>query len=380
MKIIPYGKQHINKIDIDSVSKTLKHEKITTGRIVDLFENKLQKYLGCKYSVSCNSGTSALFMAFQAIDLKKNDIVIMPSINFVSSYNIVKMFGAKVFLSDVDEFTGQMTPENIVDCFKRFKLKKVKAILLMFNGGYPQNAEKFKKFKKKFTSYIIEDACHAFGATYKFKGKFYKIGSCKHSDISTFSFHPLKTITTGEGGLVTTNNKNISDKLKIIRSIGIKRSKNHWDYNVIFKSLNFRLTDFQCALGISQLNKVKKFINKRKEIFNFYNKSFSKLDFLEIPKFDNDYKSSYHLYILFIKNFTLKKKEKFIKYMKKKGIILQYHYIPVNKFKIFMNEDKYISNKTPRYQNCAISLPIYYDLKKKNQVYIVNCIKKYFKR
>ncbi len=380
MKIIPYGKQHIDKTDLSSVNRALKLEKITTGKIVDLFENKLSNYLKCKYSVSCNSGTSALFMSFQAINLKKNEKIIMPAINFVSSYNIVKLFGAKVFLADVDQYTGQMTPENVSDCLKKFKLKKVKAIILMYNGGYPQNAEKFLKFKNKNTNYIIEDACHAFGATYKKKDKSYMIGSCNHSDISTFSFHPLKTITTGEGGLVTTNNKNIFNKLKIIRSIGIKRSNNHWDYNVIFKSLNFRLTDFQCALGISQLNKVKKFINKRKKIFNFYNKSFSKLDFLEIPKYDNDYKSSYHLYILFIKNFTLKKKEKFIKYMKKKGIILQYHYIPINKFKIFMNEDKYISDKTHRYQNCAISLPIYYDLKKKNQNYIVNCIKKYFKR
>lgn len=379
MKIIPYGKQYINKIDINSVSKALKLEKITTGKIVDIFENKLQKYLECKYSVSCNSGTSALFMAFQAIDLKKNDIIIMPSVNFVSSYNIVKMFGARVFLSDVDQFTGQMTPKNVSDCFKKFKLKKVKAILIMFNGGYPQNAEKFKKFKKKFSNYIIEDACHALGASYKHDGKFYKIGSCKHSDISTFSFHPLKTITTGEGGLVTTNNKTLFNKLKIIRSVGIKRTKfKHWDYDVIFNSLNFRLTDFQCALGISQLRKIGQFIKKRKKIFTNYNKFLSKIKSIEIPNHNKQYKSSHHLYLIHLKKFNLKMKENFIKYMLKKKITLQYHYIPIHKFKIFQKTDKFISNETQVYYNTTVSLPIYYNLKEKQQNYIIKCIKKFF--
>ena len=205
--LIPYGRQYIDKKDLSAVQQSLRNEKITTGAYVEKFEKKINQFLKCKYSVSCNSGTSALFLAFKAIDLNKNDKVIMPSINFISSYNIAKVFGAQIFLADVDKSTGQMTPDDIEDCCKKFKLKNVKALVVMYNGGYPQNADKFFKLKKKYGFKIIEDACHALGAEYVFKKKIYKIGSCKHSDISTFSFHPLKTITTGEGGLITSNKK-----------------------------------------------------------------------------------------------------------------------------------------------------------------------------
>ena len=175
----------------------------------------------------------------------------MPSVNFVSSYNICITLGAKVYLADVDEYTGQMTPNTLNQCIKKYRLRKVKAIIHMYNGGHPIDAEKFLYFKKKLNCYIIEDACHALGSSYLYKKKFIKVGSCKHSDISTFSLHPLKTITTGEGGLVTTNNLKIDEKIKIFRSLGIKRKFNkHWKYDVVLKGFNFRLNDFQCALNL----------------------------------------------------------------------------------------------------------------------------------
>ncbi len=217
MKLIPYGKQYIDNEDLKFVKNALKKNKITTGRTVQEFEKKITKFLNCKYSITCNSGTSALFIALQSINIKNNDIIIMPSINFISSYNVAKILGAKVFLADVNRLTGQMTPEDVINCYKKFKIKKVKAIITMYNGGYPYEVENFSKLKKKLNCFIIEDACHALGASYKTKGGNYKIGSCKHSDISTFSLHPLKTITTGEGGIVTTNNKKIKDKLEILR-------------------------------------------------------------------------------------------------------------------------------------------------------------------
>ena len=207
MKLIPYGRQYIDNEDIKSLSRSLKQNKITTGPKIKEFEKKINIYLKSKYSLVCNSGTSAIFLALRAIDLKKGDTIIMPSINFISSYNVSKMLGARIYLADVDPYTGQITPKTIEECCKKFNLKRVKAVIVMYNGGYPQNVEKFIKLKKKFNFKIIEDACHALGAEYICKNKKLKVGSCKHSDVCTFSFHPLKTITTGEGGAVTTNSK-----------------------------------------------------------------------------------------------------------------------------------------------------------------------------
>ena len=287
-----------DKKDLLSVQQSLKNEKITTGAYVEKFEKKINQFLKCKYSLSCNSGTSALFLAFKAIDLSKNDKVIMPSINFISSYNTAKLFGAQIYLADVDKSTGQMTPDDIEVCCKKFKLKNVKALVVMYNGGYPQNADKFYKLKKKYGFKIIEDGCHALGAEYIFKKKIYKIGSCKHSDISTFSLHPLKTITTGEGGLITSNKKNYYLKIKKLRSHGIEKNKQmHWKYNVVYNSLNFRLTDFQCALGITQLDKIKKFVRMRRKISEFYRKKLRKNKNFSFPNHNKNYLSSHHLFI-----------------------------------------------------------------------------------
>ncbi len=375
MKFISYGRQYVDTKDVRSLSRTLKKEKITTGEEVEKFEKKLNKFLGCKYSLTCNSGTSAIFLALQAINLKKNDKIIMPAINFISSYNVAKLFGAKIYLADINNFTGQMTPENVIECCKKFKLKKIKALILMYNGGDPDNAENFIKLKKKLKCYIIEDACHAFGAEYKKGGKNYKIGSCKHSDISTFSFHALKTITTGEGGLVTTNKNVVYSKIKKLRSLGIKRKKNHWDYDVENTGLNFRLTDFQCAFGRSQLNKIRKFLTYRKNIYLRYKNSFKNEKDIYIFEQKTKYKSSNHLFIIYFKNFNKLLKDKFIKYMLSKKIIVQFHYIPIYKFKLFSSNN--VLKNSEKFYNAAVSLPIYYNLKIKEQNHIINCVKSF---
>lgn len=379
MKIIPYGKQFINNDDVKAVSRALKNKIITTGKIVQKFENALKKYFKARYASVCNSGTSALCLAMLSIGIKKGDVIIMPSMTFVASYNIAKLLGAKVFLADVDKSTGQMTPEDVANCCKKFNLKKVKAIVLMYNGGYPENAQNFGDLKKKLKCFIIEDACHALGAEYKLKDKNYKIGSCKNSDIATFSLHPLKTITTGEGGIVTTNSKKIDQRIKKFRSLGIsKDTKKHWKYDVLQLGLNFRLNDFQCALGLSQLKKIKLFLTYRKKVALKYDQELRQIKDISKPIYSKKNFSAYHLYLINIKNFNNKKKDSFIQYMKSKNIILQYHYIPVYKFKIF--DDKYIGHNTERYYNETISLPIFYGLKNNEQNYIINSIKLFFKK
>ena len=195
---IPYGKQKIDIFDANVIKKSVLQKFITTGNSVKKFEKNFRRFLNVNYAFTCTSGTAALHLSFLAINLKKNDLIIMPSVNFVAAFNLASSLGAKVILSDVNSLTGQMTPQTLKDCIKKNKIKKIKAFLTMHMGGHPEHILEFNLLKKKYNCFLIEDACHALGAQYKFKNKKIKIGSCLHSDICTFSLHPLKTITSGE--------------------------------------------------------------------------------------------------------------------------------------------------------------------------------------
>lgn len=365
MKYIPYGRQYIDNHDIKFVSKALIQDLITTGKYVKKFENNISKFLRAKFVASCSSGTAAIHLAYMSIDLKKDDVVIMPAINFIAAYNMARLMNAKIFLADVDPLTGQMTPETLLETIKRNKLKKIKVILTMYLGGYPENVVEFYNLKKKFKCYLIEDACHALGARYFFNRKYIPIGSCKHSDISTFSLHPVKTITTGEGGLVTTNNHIIYNKIIHLRSHGIYKDKNfHWKYDVKNISFNYRLSDLNCALGLGQLKKIQKFINYRKKIFNIYRESLKKFSNLIYFPLYNLNRSSYHLFLISV-NFKkiIFTKNKLLELLKKSNIFCQYHYIPIYKFKLF---DKKINlnfyKGSENYYKNTLSLPIFYNL------------------
>ncbi len=311
-KTIPYGKQYIDRNDIKYVSTSLKNDLITTGPYVVKLENRLKKFFKSKFSFTCSSGTAAIHLAMLSLNLKPNDTILMPAINFIASYNIAKTMNLKIYLVDVDKYTGQITPSSVLECIKRNRLKTIKALVVMFHGGYPENIKNFYDIKKKFNFYIIEDACHAFGAEYKYKKKFYKIGSCKHSDISTFSLHPVKTITSGEGGIVSTNNSKIAKKIMLFRNHGIiRKTSKHWHYDVIANGYNYRLSDINCSLAFSQFNKLKYLLNQRKKIYNRYCKVFENFNKnLVIPNFSNNIKSSYHLFLININFKKLKKKKR----------------------------------------------------------------------
>ena len=369
MRKINYGGQFIDKDDVKSVNKILFSDYLTTGPAVKKFESATQKYLNCKYSLSCSSGTAALHLSILSLGLKKKSIVIMPCINFISSFNICRNLGYKIYFADVDSSTGQMTPQTLLECMKKNKIKKVNLIITMFLGGYAENIPNFFDLKKKYRFKIIEDSCHAFGSSYAYKNKIYKVGCCKHSDISTFSFHPLKTITTGEGGLITTNSKNIFNKVQQLRSHGILRNLKglHWKYDVVDSGYNYRLSDINCILGLSQLKKINKFIKKRKSIYNYYKKEFKPFsNIISFPKYKNLSNSSFHLVVVQINFKKLKKKKDFfIKYLRSKGIIVQYHYIPLYKFKVAKSFPKKFKN-AEKYYNNSISLPIYFNLNENN--------------
>ena len=187
----------------------------------------------------------------------------MPSINFISSFNLCQSLGARIYLADVDKITGQMTPETLIECIKINKIRKIKAVITMYLGGAGNHLQNFYNLKNKYKFFLIEDACHALGSKYLFNKK-HTIGSSKHSDICVFSLHAIKAITTGEGGIVCTNNKNLFKEINLLKSHGIKRDKynRHWKYDVVKNGLNYRLSDINCALGVSQLSKLDSFIKK----------------------------------------------------------------------------------------------------------------------
>lgn len=381
MRYIPYGRQLISQKDKQIVLKSLSNDLITTGPYVETFEKQIKKYLNCNYSYVCSSGTSAIHLAMLSVGLKEGDIILMPAVNFIASYNMAMNMKLKIYLVDVDEYTGQITPIKLLECIKKYKLKKINALILMYQGGYPENVNHFYDIKKLYNFFIIEDACHALGSEYKYKNKYFKIGSCRHADVSTFSLHPLKTITSGEGGIVTTNKNFISQNIKLFRNHGIVRNKKkHWVYDITRFGFNYRLSDINCALGFSQLKKINFFIKRRKNIHNKYLKEFENFHSnLLIPKYSIEIRSSYHLFILHLKFDKIKKtKDNFIKYLMNKKILVQQHYIPIYKFSVFNKKLKNFSG-SEKYFNNSISIPIYVNLNNKDQNKVIKIIKNYFK-
>jgi dTDP-4-amino-4,6-dideoxygalactose transaminase len=379
---IDYGKQKIFPKDILSTKNILNQKFLTQGKNVNLFEKKIQSFLKVKHAIVCNSGTSAIHLALSAIELKKNDIVLMPAINFIAAYNMSLSLGAKIYLVDVHPITGQMTPENLLKVIKENRLKKIKAIITMYLGGAPENILSFYMIKKKLKCFLIEDSCHAFGSSYKVNENIYNVGSCKHSDISTFSFHPLKTITTGEGGAVTTNNSKIATKILLLRSHGLfrKNQKKYWDYQAKSIGFNYRLSDINCALGISQMDNVQKIIKKRNKVVKLYQKKLLRLEkFISLPLYSKNIYSCCHLMIVFINFDKLKSnKEIFFKYMNMNLIFPQQHYIPIfNVCKKKIDKKKFIN--TLKFFKNSVSLPIFFSITNKQIDRVVNSIEKFIK-
>ena len=376
MKNLPYGKQFIDAKDIKLVGKSLREKLITGGNYVKKFETKVSSYLRNKYSVSCNSGTSALHLALMSINVKKNDAVIVSSITFISAINMLKNLSASIYLADVDKNSGQITINTVKECIKFNKIKKVKCIITTYLGGSISEVEEFYKLKKKLKCFLIEDACHALGTRYFVKKKKYFVGSCKHSDISTFSLHPLKTITAGEGGLVTTNSKEIYNKILLLRNHGILRSNKHFKYNVIAQGYNYRLSDINCALALSQIKKIPKFLLMRKKVAKNYDKLLKNYEkIITRPNFKYNGFSSWHLYQIKVdfKKLNLSKSNLISKLLKKK-IVTQVHYIPIYDHKIYKNLKKNILKNSKIFYEKTLSLPIFVNLKYSEQKYIIKSL------
>lgn len=381
--MIPYGRQDISKKDIDYVVKVLKSDFITQGPAVTQFESKLVEYVSAKHCVVTNSATSALHAACQSLDIVKGDIVWAPAISFVATSNAALYCGSKIEFLDIDPDTFNICTYELAEKLKAAskKNKLPKLIIAVHMCGQSAEMKKIHNLKKKYGFKIIEDASHAIGAS--FNGN--KVGSCKYSDLTVFSFHPVKIITTGEGGAVLTNDSKLASKVRKFVSHGVTKnikdfkSTSHgpWYYEQQLLGYNYRMTDIQAALGISQLKKIDTFVNKRNIIAERYNKSLKGLQ-LDLPMVKGNSTSSYHLYVIQLKKENAALRDELFRYLLKKGIHVNIHYIPIYKQPFY--SDNYISKKfflknCESYYSRAISIPIYPSLTIKEQKHVIKSIK-----
>ena len=378
--MINYSKQSIDKEDINQVIKILKSDYLTTGPIVPKFEKKICEITNSKFSVSVNSGTSALHISCMALGLKKNDIVWTSPNSFVASANCALYCGAKVDFVDIGEDLNIDT--NLLEAKLKIakKKKKLPKILIPVHfSGQSCDMKKIKKLSLTYNFRIIEDASHALG------GKYFNqpVGNCKYSDITVFSTHPVKIITTIEGGIATTNDPNLYTKLLALRNHGILRKKytknslkkvrSHFDQ--ILLGYNYRMSDVQAGLGISQLKKIKRFVSLRQHIRKIYDQKL-KFEEISIPKLNQNVFSTYHLYVIKKKN---NKRDKLLKVLKKNKIFSTIHYIPIHYHPYYqkLGFNKGDFPQVEKYYQECISLPIYPALKKSEIYFTIKTIKNF---
>ncbi len=371
--MIPYGKQYLDQYDIRAVVRALRAEKITQGPQIELFERKLAQRCGARYAVAVSSGTAALHLATVALGLGPKDKVLTTPISFLATSNSILYVGARPVFCDVNPQTINIEPEEI----EKHLTRDVKAIYPVHFGGMPCNMIAIHRIAKKHRLFVVEDACHALGAFYSKGRSMLPVGSCVHSDMAVFSFHPVKHITTGEGGAITTNSMKYYKKLLSLRSHGMYRSSalskriGPWYYAMKDLGFNYRLTDLQAALGISQLRKLDFFVKRRREIAARYSDAFKRLPHIKTPFEPSGYTSSYHLYPIRIDFAKLKiTRASLMKALLEGGIGTQVHYIPIYTQPYYR---KHVVAKpcleAEGYYASALSLPLYpkmtdFDVKK----------------
>jgi len=369
MNFIPYGKQSITNDDIKKVIDTIKSQFLTTGPIVKEFEYAISKFCDAKYCVCVSNGTAALHLASLAL-LERNDKVLTTPNSFLATSNSILYINAKPIFVDINH-DGNIDLDLCEEHLKNDS--SIKAIYAVSFSGNMLNQEKLSYLKKTYNIKILEDNAHSIGAIYNG----IKAGSCTNSDISIFSFHPVKHITTGEGGAITTNSKELYEKILSLRNHGTIKTNTMkpWEYEMQTLGFNYRITDIQCSLGISQLEKLPSFIQKRINIAKKYDKVF--LNTKIKPLYIYNGKSSYHLYVILIDFSTLaiNKEELFLK-LKEKNIGVQVHYMPINRqpyYKSLGYGDENIPKMDKYYEQC-LSLPMYPLLSDDEQNYVINTL------
>ena len=380
MNKIPYGRQNIDKNDIDAVVSTLQSDFLTQGPKVREFESIFAEYVGAKYAVAVNNATSGLHLSVLALKLKKGDRVITTPITFASSANCIRFVGGEVWLADINPDTYLLDISSVKKLIDSKPKGFFKGIIPVDFAGLAVNMEKFRALANAHDLWIIEDACHAPGGYFvdsNLKKNF--CGNGKYADIGVFSFHPVKHIACGEGGMLTTNSEELYNKLMLLRTHGItkdnmKENHGNWYYEMKELGFNYRLTDFQSALGITQLAKNIEGVKRRNEISSIYKSAFKgKIKFQDLPQ--GTY-NAHHLFVIEVEN-----RKEFYDFLHSKGILVQIHYVPIHKLPYYNKigyDDASLIHSEKYYSQC-ISLPMYPTLTNKELEYIIEMIFRFIK-
>jgi perosamine synthetase len=370
---IPYGRQSINEQDIEAVVNVLKSDYLTTGPKIAEFERKVADYTGAKYAVAIANGTAALHAACYAAGIGEGDEVITTPITFAASSNCVLYCGGTPVFADINPETYNISSVDI----ERKITSKTKAIIAVHFTGQPCEMDQIYEIADKHNLIVIEDGAHALGAVYKGK----RVGTL--SDMTTFSFHPVKHITTGEGGMILTDNPKLYERLKLFRTHGITREENlltkndgPWYYEQRDLGFNYRITDIQCALGTSQMDRLPGFLEKRKKIAEQYNEAFAGNNQIQLPYQKEGCDNAWHLYVIRVKNGN--RKEVFEK-LRAAGIGVNVHYIPVYQHPYYRSHGyaQVVCPNAEEYYKECISLPMYPDLKEEEQEYVIKKVLEY---
>lgn len=378
---LPYGRQWLDEDDIRDVVDVLKSDYLTTGPKIAEFEQAFARYVGVKYAVAIANGTAALHAACFAAGIKEGDEVITTPITFAASANSVLYCGGKPVFADINLLTYNIDPNEI----RKKITSQTKAIIPVHFTGQPCDMEEISNIAKDYKLTVIEDAAHAVGADYQ--SKF--IGSI--SDMTTFSFHPVKHITTGEGGMITTNNEQLYKKLLLFRSHGITRDRGlmleeyqgPWYYEQLELGYNYRMTDIQAALGLSQLRKADKFLQRRREIACMYTEAFKEEANLIIPFEQVGCHSSWHLYIIRLNLEYLRcSRRDFVEYLQQEKIGVNIHYIPVYKHPYYQKNGyrDVLCPNSEQFYKTIVSLPIFPKMTNQDVQDVILSVKNIIKR
>ncbi|MBS0185082.1 MAG: UDP-4-amino-4,6-dideoxy-N-acetyl-beta-L-altrosamine transaminase [Proteobacteria bacterium] len=381
--MISYGRHSISPDDIKALTEVLQSDWLTCGPVVEKFEQMLEKTVNAKHAISCSNGTTALHLAMLSLGIGVGDIVLVPAITFLASANAARYVGAHVAFVDVDPTTGLMTSETLEAAILKNHSKNIKAVVNVHLTGHCENLEEIYKIAQKYNLFIIEDAAHAIGTSYLTnEGTRHPIGSNRFSDITTFSFHPVKTIAMGEGGAITTNDHKIAEKLKLYRSHGMIRdphkwveieSSHPWYYEMQELGYNYRISDINCALGLSQLKRLPEFISERSKIVKIYDDAFININYLKPLKKLKFSETAWHLYIIFIDyNKIGKSRSDIMRGLKEKGIGTQVHYIPLYKQPYYkkLYGPQTLKGAEQYYESC-LTIPLFVGLSLRDQQNII---------
>lgn len=384
-KPIPYGRQSINEDDINAVVETLRSDYLTQGPKIKEFEEKFAEYVGARYAVAVNNATSALHLATTALGVKPGSKVIVTPMTFAASANCVRYCGGEVVFCDIDPDTYLMDIDKLRELIESSPEGTYSGVIVVDFAGYPHNLEQFSNLCREHGLWLIEDACHAPGAWYTdSEGRRQKSGNGQFADISIFSFHPVKHIATGEGGMATTNSEELYKKLCHYRTHGITKdpsllSKNDggWYYEMQDLGFNYRLTDFQAALGVSQLSRAEDGLARRSHIAEKYDRAFADIPGLKTPRRADDVFHAFHLYVIQVPD-----RKGLYDFLHDNGIYAQVHYVPLHLmpyYRALGNNPGDLPVVEDYYEHC-LSLPMYPTLTDEEQEYVIGKVREYFSR